>query len=238
MSDGWAWARSTREAAIAAPIAGSFRIETVADDPAYWAAWETAFGRDGFPPEMYFARGVEWQRRAERLADARGGEALVDRWLVCDGERVAAVYRGEQLDGYTYMTGHAAVHLDYRRRGIYRAVIERVLETTRELGFTSVVRTTRPATTRRSSRSSRSGSASTASSSTRSTARRSGCATSTIPTSWRPTSSAAASPRSPPNCSRAATARGDGWSSSSPNDARRSRRSPPTARVRRATDAA
>ena len=37
------------------------------------------------------------------------------------------------------MTGHAAVHPDYRRRGIYRAVIERVLETTRELGFTSVV---------------------------------------------------------------------------------------------------
>ena len=37
------------------------------------------------------------------------------------------------------MTWHAAVHPGYRRRGIYRAVIERVLETTRELGFTSVV---------------------------------------------------------------------------------------------------
>ena len=112
MSAGWAWADATRERALAMPLAGRYRIESVPDDPAYWAAWETAFGRDGFPP---------------------------DRWLIRDGDRVAAVYRGEQLDGYTYMTGHAAVHLDYRRRGIYRAVIERVLETTRELGFTSVV---------------------------------------------------------------------------------------------------
>jgi len=139
MSDGWAWAKAVRERAVATPLAGRYRIETVADDPAYWSAWESAFGRDGFPPEMYFARGAEWQRRAERLVGSRGGEALVDRWLVYDGDRVAAVYRGEQLDGYTYMTGHAAVHLDHRRRGIYRAVIERVLETTRELGFTSVV---------------------------------------------------------------------------------------------------
>ena len=67
MSDGWEWARPTREAAVTAPLAGRYRIETVADDPSYWAAWEAAFGRDGFPPEMYFARGTEWQRRAERL---------------------------------------------------------------------------------------------------------------------------------------------------------------------------
>jgi GNAT superfamily N-acetyltransferase len=128
-----------REAALAAPLAGRYRIEPAADEPAYWAAWEDAFGREGYPPEMYFARGAEWQARADRLASSRGGDPLSDHWLIRDGERVAAVYRGEQLDGHTYMTGHAAVHLDYRRRGIYRAVIERVLETTRALGFTSVV---------------------------------------------------------------------------------------------------
>jgi GNAT superfamily N-acetyltransferase len=139
VSDGWAWAEATRAAAVAMPLAGRYRIETVADEPAYWAAWDAAFGRAGYPPEMYFAHGAEAQERAERLAGSRGGEALVDRWLVYDGDQVAAVYRGEQLDGYTYMTGHAAVHLDYRRRGIYRAVIERVLETTQKLGFTSVI---------------------------------------------------------------------------------------------------
>jgi GNAT superfamily N-acetyltransferase len=139
VSDSWAWARATREAAVAAPLAGRFRIETVAGEREYWAAWEAAFGREGYPPEMYFSRGAEWQARADRLAASRGGDALSDHWLIYDGERVAAVYRGEQLDGHTYMTSHAAVHLDYRRRGIYRAVIERVLETTRALGFTSVV---------------------------------------------------------------------------------------------------
>jgi GNAT superfamily N-acetyltransferase len=34
---------------------------------------------------------------------------------------------------------HASVHPDYRRRGIYRSLIERVLATTSELGFASVV---------------------------------------------------------------------------------------------------
>jgi GNAT superfamily N-acetyltransferase len=125
VSAGWAWARDTLERALA-PLPGGYRIESVADDPGYWSAWEAAFGREGFPPELY-------------LAAARAGSPLVDRWLVRDGERVVAVYRGEQLDGHTYATSHASVHPDYRRRGIYRSVIERVLATTKELGFASVV---------------------------------------------------------------------------------------------------
>jgi GNAT superfamily N-acetyltransferase len=140
VSDGWAWAEAARERALR-PLPGGFRIETVADDPGYWAAWEAAFGREGFPPEMYFARGAEREERAKRLEDARGARPLVDRWLIHEGddERVVAVYRGEQLDGHTYSTWHASVHPGFRRRGIYRALIERVLESTRELGFTSVV---------------------------------------------------------------------------------------------------
>jgi GNAT superfamily N-acetyltransferase len=138
MSGRWAWASDVLARAVES-LPGGYRIETVADDPGYWAAWEAAFGRDGFPPEMYFARGADGERRAQRLAQSLGGQPLVDRWLVRDGDRVAAVYRGEQVDAFTYATSHAAVHLDYRRRGIYRSLIERVLATTRELGFASVI---------------------------------------------------------------------------------------------------
>jgi GNAT superfamily N-acetyltransferase len=138
VSDAWAWARAARERAVA-PLPGGYLIETLDDDPGYWAAWEAAFGREGFPPEMYFARGAEHERLGRRLAEARGGDPLVDRWLVRDGERVVAVYRGEQIDGHTYSTSHASVHPGYRRRGIYRTLIERVLEMTRELGFASVI---------------------------------------------------------------------------------------------------
>jgi GNAT superfamily N-acetyltransferase len=138
VTEAWAWARDVLECAVA-PLPGGYRIQTVADEGAYWVAWEDAFGREGYPPEMYFARSPERQAQAERLAAARGGAPLVDRWLIRDGERVVAVYRGEQLDAHTYATSHAAVHPDHRRRGIYRAVIERVLATTRELGFASVV---------------------------------------------------------------------------------------------------
>jgi GNAT superfamily N-acetyltransferase len=138
VSEGWTWARAALERAVA-PLPGGFGIETVADDAAYWSAWEVAFGRDGFPPELYFARSPERERRAERLAGARGGAPLVDRWLVREGDVVVAVYRGEQVDGHTYATSHASVHPDHRRRGIYRSLIERVLAMTRELGFASVV---------------------------------------------------------------------------------------------------
>jgi hypothetical protein len=138
VSERWEWARAARERAVA-PLPGGLRIETVGEDAAYWAAWEGAFGREGFPPEMYFNRGAEGDARAARLAASRGGEPLVDRWLVHDGEEIVAVYRGEQLDAHTYATSHASVRLDHRRRGIYRALIERVLAMTGELGFASVV---------------------------------------------------------------------------------------------------
>jgi GNAT superfamily N-acetyltransferase len=138
VSDRWAWASDVRERAIAA-LPGGLRIETVAEESAYWAAWEGDFGREGFPPEMYFARGDEGEARAARLAESRGGDPLVDRWLVRDGDELVAVYRGEQLDAHTYMTSHASVRLDHRRRGIYRELIGRVLAMTRELGFASVV---------------------------------------------------------------------------------------------------
>jgi GNAT superfamily N-acetyltransferase len=138
MSQGWAWASDVLARAVA-PLPGGYRIETVPDDPGYWAAWEAAFGRAGFPPEMYFARGTDGEWRGRRLEESQGGQRLVDRWLVREGERVVAVYRGEQVDGFTYATSHASVHPDYRRRGIYRSLIERVLAFTRELGFASVI---------------------------------------------------------------------------------------------------
>jgi GNAT superfamily N-acetyltransferase len=138
MSGGWAWASAVLARAVA-PLPGGYRIETVADDPAFWAAWEAAFGRSGFPPELYFARGSDGERRGRRLEQSLGGTPLVDRWLVLEGERVVAVYRGEQVDAFTYATSHASVHPDHRRRGIYRSLIERVLSFTRELGFASVV---------------------------------------------------------------------------------------------------
>jgi len=138
VSDRWAWAREARARATA-PLPGGLRIETAEDEHGYWAAWDGSFGREGFPPELYFARSRERERLAARLAGARGGEPLVDRWLVRDGDRTVAVYRGEQLDAHTYSTSHASVDLGYRRRGIYRTLIERVLAMTRELGFASVV---------------------------------------------------------------------------------------------------
>jgi GNAT superfamily N-acetyltransferase len=138
MSGRWAWARAARKRAVA-PLPGGLCIETLAADAAYWAAWEGSFGREGFPPELYFARGADGEQRTARLAESCGGDPLVDRWLVRDGGEIVAVYRGEQLDGHIYATSHASVRLDHRRRGIYRALIERVLAMTHELGFSSVV---------------------------------------------------------------------------------------------------
>src|SRR4051812_24704209 len=86
-------------------------------------------GRPGTPPSAARLPARDVLRPRRRVAGpggspaaSRGGDALSDHWLIYDGDRVAAVYCGEQLDGHTYMTRHAAVHLDDRRRGIYRAV--------------------------------------------------------------------------------------------------------------------
>ena len=82
MSAGWAWAHEVLERAVA-PLPGGYLIETVGDDRSYWSAWDAAFGREGFPPEVYFARSPEREEKAERLAASRGGTALVDRWPRC-----------------------------------------------------------------------------------------------------------------------------------------------------------
>ena len=113
MSDGWAWAQGH---------AGARRWRRRSPGATGSRPWPTTrpTGRPGRPPSAARAfrprctsrAAPSGSARAERLAGSRGGEALVDRWLIYDGDRVAAVYRGEQLDGYTYMTGHAAVHLD------------------------------------------------------------------------------------------------------------------------------
>jgi GNAT superfamily N-acetyltransferase len=52
-----------------------------------------------------------------------------------DGDRIAAMFMGEQYSNDTYRMGHTNVHPDYRRRGIYRRILTGVIGYTAALGF-------------------------------------------------------------------------------------------------------
>ncbi|WP_437995725.1 GNAT family N-acetyltransferase [Sorangium sp. So ce185] len=142
MSEGWDWAEPIRRKHFGEPLAGRYPLERIDGSEAYWALHEAEMRRH-FPPEFYFnlaaLSGEEGERARARLASSEGGRRLADFWVARDGERVAAMFAGHQKDAETYRMWHSLVHPDYRRRGLYGEIVQRILAYTRELGFDYVV---------------------------------------------------------------------------------------------------
>jgi GNAT superfamily N-acetyltransferase len=100
--------------------------------------------REHFPPDAYFdpQRLLDPGRleRQQRLAASAAADLLEDHWLVLDaGGELAGVVSTRQIDASTFQLFHVNVHPRYRRRGLYRAVLARVLAYAGELGFSLTV---------------------------------------------------------------------------------------------------
>lgn len=140
MSTGWDWIVPIRERHFGAPLAGRYPLERV-ERAAYWELHEKVM-RAHFPAEVFFDF---WTPRAEdekadkaRLAASMGGQKLEDFWVALDGDRVVMMFCGHQVDDRVYRMWHTNVHTEYRKRGLYREYIGRMLAYTREAGFRAV----------------------------------------------------------------------------------------------------
>ncbi|WP_437541777.1 GNAT family N-acetyltransferase [Sorangium sp. So ce367] len=142
MSTAWDWVVPIRQKHFGEPLAGLYPLERLADGEAYWALHKAELLRH-FPPEVFFnlqaLSGEEGERARARLTASEGADRLADFWAVRDGEAVVAMFSGHQRDAETYRMWHSVIHPDYRRRGLYREFLRRVLAYTRELGFDYVV---------------------------------------------------------------------------------------------------
>jgi RimJ/RimL family protein N-acetyltransferase len=147
VSDPWAWAEPIRERHFGPPLLGRYRLEPVSPER-YWQELVPAW-RDSWPPEVYIdferVRGAEQRQAAERLRASRGGQPLSELWRAMDGDRQVALFSGGQREPATYGMGHAQVHPDYRRQGVYSAIVRLVIAYTADMGFERVVSDHSPA---------------------------------------------------------------------------------------------
>ena len=112
------------------------------DGAAYWALHEREL-RAHFPPEVFFDLGAlrtDAERAGQaRIAAVRGGTPLYDFGVARDGDRVVATFSGHERGQGVYRMWHTNVHAAYRRRGIYRRILDGTIAYTRALGFDAIV---------------------------------------------------------------------------------------------------
>lgn len=118
-----------------------YRLERVQGREQYYSLQEPTLSSH-FPDEYFFdlaSLRTEHERAGQaRLAELRGSEALSDFTLVYLADTLVAAFAGEQRGESVYRMGHSNVHRDFRRRGIYRAILRGTLSYTAALGFDTV----------------------------------------------------------------------------------------------------
>jgi RimJ/RimL family protein N-acetyltransferase len=141
MTSPWDWLLPIREKHFGAPLAGLYPLERLGRE-AYWALHDEAL-RAHFPPEVFFdfwtARDDAEKADRARLLESMGGDRLEDFWVARDGEGIAMMGCGHQIDGRIYRMWHTHVHPEYRRKGIYAEYVRRMLAYTKDAGFRVIV---------------------------------------------------------------------------------------------------
>jgi hypothetical protein len=136
--DRWQDARATFDEHFRPLRDAGYRIERVSERERYFAIHDATLASH-FPEEIFFDL---WGLRSEhersgqtRLEQLRAGEALRDFSFVYQGDTLVAAFAGEQSSPSLYRMGHSNVHRDFRRRGIYRMILQGTLNYTAALGF-------------------------------------------------------------------------------------------------------
>jgi len=141
MESRWDWVAPIRKKHFDPPLGGKYHLESF-DGEAYWELHERVL-RPFFPAEVFLdlraIRGEEGRKARERLSQSMGGDKLMDYWVARDGDQVAMMFYGHQVDDRLYRMGHSHVHPNYRRQGLYGEYLRRIIDYTKELGFDAIV---------------------------------------------------------------------------------------------------
>jgi GNAT superfamily N-acetyltransferase len=140
VSAGPDWLAPVRQRHLDEPLAGGYRMEALAPD-AYWELFEAEM-RPHYPPEVFFDLDrllAERDRQAvERLMDAFPPRVADPIAVRLDGELAAMFFGAAGIRGEYWMIS-TVVKPAHRRRGLYAAIVDRVIAYARDAGFVSVV---------------------------------------------------------------------------------------------------
>jgi GNAT superfamily N-acetyltransferase len=85
--------------------------------------------------ELYAPEVVE---RATVLEDAGGSSGVVHRFGIWEGDELVGAYRGRQTDAAVYHMTVSAIRPAWQRKGVYKALLNAVLEAAEDVGFLQV----------------------------------------------------------------------------------------------------
>jgi RimJ/RimL family protein N-acetyltransferase len=141
MERGWDWVEPIRNKHFGEPLQGKYSLERISEAGAYWDLHDREMRRH-FPPEIFFdlsgMRGEEGRKARERLSNSMGENKLFDFWVARDGDSVAMMFSGHQVDDRIYRMWHSHVHPAYRRKGLYGEYVRRIIDYTKDLGFEAI----------------------------------------------------------------------------------------------------
>lgn len=134
----WDFARQAFDENFQRLRGAGYELERLPTREAYWQLHRAELERH-FPHEVFFSvsrlRSEHEVAGQTRLMEACGGEPLTDFSVVRKGGALAAMFCGEQRSASVYRMWHSNVHPDYRRRGLYRLILEGTIAYTAALGF-------------------------------------------------------------------------------------------------------
>ncbi len=134
--------QNAREKSFTQPIKSKFIFKRMKTDE-FWDVYAKDFQKHS-PLELFFdeekLRSKHEFENLKILNEPSVGNLLEDNYLLLDkNENAIAMMRGWQKTYDSYYMQFTAVHSDYRKKGIYSELIDRVLNYTMILGFSRVL---------------------------------------------------------------------------------------------------
>ncbi|WP_397599304.1 GNAT family N-acetyltransferase [Silvanigrella sp.] len=110
------------------------------NDSQYWDIYYNEFMQD-FPDEITFIReGIltnEQKLKRQNLLNKTSN--ISHHFILKDGDKAIALFRGEQRDIDVYYLRHGVVKKEYQRQGILSECLNKAIEYCKELGFIQII---------------------------------------------------------------------------------------------------
>ncbi len=128
---------------LLAPVHQDKYIFEAVTETAFWDFYSSTFYKYS-PLDLFFLEESLYteneSKKLKLINNENSADCLQDNLLLKDASSgfIVAMFRGWQKSYDNYYMQFTAVHEEYRRRGIYTAIIDRVIDYTREMGFARV----------------------------------------------------------------------------------------------------
>ncbi|KAB8035857.1 GNAT family N-acetyltransferase [Silvanigrella paludirubra] len=116
----------------------NYQVQEVNQDQ-YWDTYYKEFMQD-FPEELTFIReGLLTKEQMDKRKNLlKMTSNISHHFILKDGDKAIALFRGEQKDIDVYYLRHGVVKNEYRKQGILSECLNKAIEFCKELGFVQI----------------------------------------------------------------------------------------------------